>query len=62
LTKEFSVDPENDGTVISKTTIEYHDKKAGGKKRKADDDEDDFAVSFLDWFSSDDVRAGIIVS
>ncbi|KAI7904008.1 uncharacterized protein BX663DRAFT_506099 [Cokeromyces recurvatus] len=65
LTKEYSIDPESDGSVISKTTIEYHESKAPNKKRKAadeDDDDDDFAVSFLEWFSDDDVRPGIILS
>lgn len=60
LTKEFSIDPEEEGTVISKTTIEYHDGKKPNNKRKAD--EDDFAISLLDWFGDDDVRTGIILT
>ncbi|KAI9483159.1 MAG: hypothetical protein EXX96DRAFT_499081 [Benjaminiella poitrasii] len=65
LIKEYSIDPESDGSVISKTTIEYNENKAPNKKRKSptdDDDEDDFAVSFLEWFGDDDVRPGIILS
>ncbi|KAI9365834.1 hypothetical protein BD770DRAFT_377350 [Pilaira anomala] len=60
LTKEFSVDPEDHGEVISKSTIEYHENKAPSNKRKAD--EDDFAVSFLEWFGDDDVRVGVILT
>ncbi|CEP15165.1 hypothetical protein [Parasitella parasitica] len=66
LTKEITVDPESDGTTVSKTTIEYHENKGPSKKRKASDDnedeDDDFNVSFIDWFGDDDVRAGIILS
>ncbi|GAA5795835.1 hypothetical protein HPULCUR_001197 [Helicostylum pulchrum] len=62
LIKEFSVDPESDGEVISKTTIEYHENKAPNNKRKADQDEDDFAVSFIEWFGDDDVRVGDMIS
>ncbi|CAO3638256.1 unnamed protein product [Mucor fragilis] len=65
LTKEITVDPESDGTTISKTTIEYHENKGPNKKRKAndeDEDEDDFNVSLVDWFGDDDVRTGIILA
>lgn len=66
LTKEITVDPESDGTTISKTTIEYHENKGPNNKRKAKDaeeeDEDDFNVSFIDWFGDDDVRTGIILA
>ncbi|KAG2201500.1 hypothetical protein INT46_007773 [Mucor plumbeus] len=65
LTKEITVDPENEGATISKTAIEYHENKGPNNKRKAsdnDEEDDDFNVSFVDWFGDDDVRAGIILS
>ncbi|KAL9557252.1 hypothetical protein MBANPS3_001483 [Mucor bainieri] len=65
LTKEITIDPETEGTTISKTTIEYHENKGPNNKRKAkdeDEDEDDFNYSFVDWFGDDDVRTGIILA
>ncbi|KAI8992125.1 hypothetical protein BDF20DRAFT_88533 [Mycotypha africana] len=64
LVKEFTIDPESDATVISKSTIDYHENKAPNqKKRKANDDDDDFdGMEFLDWFSNDDARMGILLT
>jgi hypothetical protein len=62
LTKEFVVDPETDGTVISKTAIDYHENKAPKKRNQDKSEEDDEAVSFLEWFGDDDLRFGIFLS
>ncbi|OBZ81282.1 Protein SET [Choanephora cucurbitarum] len=60
LTKEFSIDPEDEGSVISKTTIEYHESKDSKKRKSREDDEDD--ATFLEWFGNDDVRSGILIT
>ncbi|KAI8370202.1 hypothetical protein BD560DRAFT_396677 [Blakeslea trispora] len=60
LTKEFSVDPEEEGTVISKTTVEYHDNKSPKKRKSRDEGEDE--TSFLEWFGNNDVRTGILIT
>lgn len=62
MTKEFIVDPETDGTVISKTTIDYHENKAPKKRNQDKSEEDDEAASFLEWFGDDDLRFGIFLS
>ncbi|CAO3634730.1 unnamed protein product [Cunninghamella blakesleeana] len=69
LVKEFSIDEEN-GKVISKSTIEYHSgKETNDKKRKKtedeDEDEDDFTTSLLEWFgddSEDSVQFGALLA
>ncbi|KAJ8655060.1 hypothetical protein O0I10_009267 [Lichtheimia ornata] len=66
LTKEFIVDDDNQGEVISKSTIDYHPGREPKKsnKRKADDDEDDddFNTSLLDWYTNDDLIMGKILA
>ncbi|KAG0173268.1 hypothetical protein DFQ28_011179 [Apophysomyces sp. BC1034] len=65
LTKEFTLE-EDEGKVLSKSTIEYHSGKEPSKKRKApsgdDEDFDDFPTSLIEWFGDDDVRIGAILS
>ncbi|KAF7727281.1 hypothetical protein EC973_007797 [Apophysomyces ossiformis] len=61
LVKEFNLN-EEDGEVLSKTTIEYHPGKEPSKKRKASDDDEDFPTSLVEWFGDDDIRIGAILS
>ncbi|KAI8990207.1 hypothetical protein BDB01DRAFT_780440 [Pilobolus umbonatus] len=60
LTKEFAVDSDDEGNIISKSTIEYKEKKGPTKKRKIDEDE--FSSTFLDWFTNDDIMTGFSLS
>ncbi|CEG65763.1 hypothetical protein RMATCC62417_02476 [Rhizopus microsporus] len=60
LTKEVILDPESNGTVISKSTIDYHEGKAKSNKRRAADD--DQPTPLFEWFASDDVQTGVYIS
>ncbi|CAO3592995.1 unnamed protein product [Absidia cylindrospora] len=62
LTKEFTTDEET-GTVISKSTIEYHAGKEPNNKRKAGEvKEDDFDISFLKWFGDESIPTGVVLT
>ncbi|KAG0739365.1 hypothetical protein G6F57_006337 [Rhizopus arrhizus] len=59
LTKEVIIDPEEGGTVVSKSAIEYHGEKS--KKRKADEDDELENYSAIEWFGDDTIEAGILL-
>ncbi|CAO3669123.1 unnamed protein product [Rhizopus stolonifer] len=63
LIKEFNVNLKGEGSLISKSTIEYHADKTSNK-RKADALEDDgfFNHSFLEWFGDEEIDVGAILT